>query len=188
MHTHLQKINGFLKELDPDTTSFLGNISTQKTFKKGEYLLRENDTCKHSFWVENGILRKFFLLDGKEKTTDLIFENEIAVSFESYVLHKPGIENIQALTDTTVAQTDYHAFQQAKKLYPKLIELDLMLTEYYTLWLEKRFFELTTLDAESRYKLLLHEQPHVIQQVALTHIASYLGISLETLSRIRARR
>jgi CRP-like cAMP-binding protein len=188
MQTHLHKINNFLKALHPDTTIYLGNISTRKTYKKGAFLLRENETCKHSFWVEKGIVRKFILLDGKEKTTDLLFENEIAVAFESYVLQKPGMENMQALTDTIVAQTEYHAFQQAKKIYPELIELDLLLTEYYTLWLEKRHFEWTTLDATGRYKLLLHEQPYVVQQVALTHIASFLGISLETLSRIRARR
>jgi hypothetical protein len=62
-----------------------------------------------------------------------------------------------------------------------------MMTEYYALWLEERLFQFHTLDATERYKLLLEKQPHFVQQIPLTYLASYLGVSLETLSRIRAK-
>jgi CRP-like cAMP-binding protein len=91
------------------------------------------------------------------------------------------------LTDTVVSQTDFIAFQTAKADFPKLIELDLLMTEYYAVWLENRLFEFHTLDATQRYLHLLKEQSHIIQNIPLTYIASYLGISLETLSRIRAK-
>ena len=62
-----------------------------------------------------------------------------------------------------------------------------MMTEYYAMWLEERLLQFHTLDARERYLQLVKEQPHFVQKVQLTHIASYLGVSLETLSRIRAK-
>ena len=101
---------------------------------------------------------------------------------------KPSREFIQALTDTTISQTDFAAFQTAKQQFPKLATLDLMMTEYYAMWLEDRLFQFHTMDATSRYLKLIEDHPHIIQNIPLTFIASYLGISLETLSRIRAKK
>lgn len=187
MNGHLTKINSFIEQLDSDTLSALQGISKSKTYPKGDFLLRQDEVCRHSFWVEHGIVRKFYLHDGKEITTELFFENDLAVSFDSYTMQKPSREFIQALTATTVSQTDFTAFQKAKERYPKLAELDLLMTEYYAMWLENRLFEFHTLDARRRYLLLMKDHPHILQHIPLTYIASYLGISLETLSRIRAR-
>jgi hypothetical protein len=82
---------------------------------------------------------------------------------------------------------DKKAFQYLKVNHPQLIQLDLLMTEYYTMWLEKRLFEFHTLSAKEKYKLLLKEQPGFIRNIPLTYIASYLGISLETLSRVRTK-
>ncbi|MGE8380855.1 MAG: Crp/Fnr family transcriptional regulator, partial [Sphingobacterium sp.] len=96
-------------------------------------------------------------------------------------------EFIQAVTDVRVSSIDNSSFQRIKGQFPVLMELDLLMTEYYTMWLEKRLFDFHTLDASTRYSQLLRNQTNIIQQVPLTYIASYLGISLETLSRIRAK-
>lgn len=187
MDEYINRINRYTEKLDPDTLSALKQVSAIKTYKKGDFLLRHGEVCRHSFWIEKGILRKFYLNDGKEITTELLFDNDIALSLESYTLQQPATEFIQALAETTVSQTNYKAFQTLKNQFPELAELDLLITEYYAVWLERRLFEFHTLDATQRYLLLLHHQQHIIQNVPLTCIASYLGISLETLSRIRAR-
>lgn len=67
------------------------------------------------------------------------------------------------------------------------MELDLMITEYHAMWLEERLFQFHSMDATQRYLLLLQDHPEFIRDIQLTHIASYLGVSLETVSRIRAR-
>lgn len=187
MNTYLDKINLFISQLDSETLSALDEISIAKTFKKGEFLLRQDDVCKSSYFIEKGIVRKYYLNDGKEITTELIFENDLAISFESYLTQCPSREFIQAISDITVSKIDYYEFREAKKQYPKLMELDLMLTEYYAIWLEDRLFQFHTLDATQRYSQLLTRQSHIVHYVPLTYIASYLGISLETLSRIRAK-
>lgn len=187
MNEYLTKINSFIDRLDKDTLSALKDISKTKIHRKGDFLLRQGEVCKHSFAIEQGVLRKFYLDDGKEITTEFFFVDDIVVSFESYCQQKTSKEFIQALTDTTVSQTEFTAFQNAKMKFPKLIELDLLLTEYYAMWLEKRLFDFHTLDATQRYLHLINDQTYIIQNIPLTYIASYLGISLETLSRIRAK-
>jgi len=187
MNEYLLRIKSFLERLDTDTLSALEDISKTKTYKKGEFLLRQDEVCRFNFNIEEGILRKFYLNDGKELTTEFFFTNDIAVSFGSYSLQKPSKEFIQALTDTVVSQTDFTAFQNAKINYPKLIELNLLFTEYYIMWLENRLFEFHAFDATHRYLLLIKDQPHIVQNIPLTYIASYLGVSLETLSRIRSK-
>jgi CRP-like cAMP-binding protein len=187
MTSFLQKINNFVENLDSKTLKMLESISITKTYKKGDYLLQQDQICKNSYFIEKGIARKFYLNDGKEITTELYFDNDMAVSFDSYCLQKPSREYIQAITDITVSQTDYVAFQNAKNDFSKLVELDLMMNEYNIMWLEERLFEFHTMDATTRYLKILKEHSHIIQNIPLTYIASYLGISLETLSRIRAK-
>lgn len=187
MTSYLDKINAFLKKLDHTTLSELEGCAMIKTFKKGDFLLKQDQICRYSFQIEDGVARKYYLNDGKEITTELFFETDLAISFESYALQKPSREIIQAITDVRVSMIEYTAFENAKKKNQKLAELDLMLTEYYAIWLEDRLFQFHTLDATGRYKLLLKNHAQVIQNVPLTFISSYLGISLETLSRIRAK-
>lgn len=165
----------------------LQNISADKYYKKGDLLLRQNEICRKSFLVIKGVARKYYLNDGKEITTELYFENDLAISFDSYTLQQPSREFIEALTDVTVSITHYQAFQDAKKEFPKLLTLDLMLAEYYGMWVENRLFQFHTMTATERYLDILHKSSHIVQTIPLTIIASYLGISLETLSRIRAK-
>lgn len=187
MTSYLDKINNYIKALDNETLAALKNISLQKKYKKGDLLLRQNEICGKSYLLISGIARKYYLNQGKEITTELYFENDLAVSFDSYTLQQPSREFIEALTDVTVSITHYLAFQEAKIKYPKLLALDLMLAEYYGMWVENRLFQFYTMTATERYLEILNKSPHIIQAIPLTIIASYLGISLETLSRIRAK-
>ena len=150
-------------------------------------MLNADSICTKSFWVENGILRKFYIHNDRELTTEFYFKDDLAISFDSYTQQKPSRENIQALTDVIVNVTDYNSFQTQKSKHNQLQELDFLMTEYYALWLEEKVFELHTQNATQRYETLIQKSPHIIQQVQLTQIASYLNISLETLSRIRAK-
>ncbi len=187
MLSHLEKINALIATFDQPTERELDMLSAGRSFKKGEYLVQPDRVCTQSFWLLSGSCRKFYLHDGSEITTELYFADDLVVAFQSYVTQQPGREYIQAMTDVTAQATDYALFYDAKKQNPKLAELDLLITEYYALWLENRLFEFRTQSATTRYVNLLKKSPHIIQQIPLTIIASYLGISLETLSRIRAR-
>ena len=186
MKVYIDKIKSLIDNFDDTTIKALNEISCSKTYSKGDYLLKSDSICNKSYWVESGILRKFYIHNDKEVTTEFYFKDDLAISFDSYTLQKPSREFIQALTDVTVNVTDYNSFQFQKTKHQQLQELDFLMTEYYALWLEEKVFELHTQNATQRYQTLLAKSPHIIQQVQLTQIASYLNISLETLSRIRA--
>jgi CRP-like cAMP-binding protein len=187
MKSYIDKINNYVNNLDSESLTALQSISSHKRYKKGVLLLQQNEICEKSYLLIEGIARKYYLNDGKEVTTELYFENDLAVSFYSYTLQQPGREFIEALTDVTVSITHYQAFQDAKAKHPKLLTLDLMLAEYYGMWVENRLFQFQTLTATERYLSILNKSPHMVRAIPLTIIASYLGISLETLSRIRAK-
>jgi CRP-like cAMP-binding protein len=188
MQGHLDRIKKLLENLDEASAEALKEISATKTYAKGEFLLKADQICTKSYWVDRGVVRKFYVHHDREVTTEFYFKDDMAVSFESYTLQKPSREYIQALTDVTVTATDYAGFQLQKAKHRQLEALDFLMTEYYALWLEEKVLELHTQNATQRYQTLLTKSPLVIQHVQLTQIASYLNVSLETLSRIRAKR
>jgi CRP-like cAMP-binding protein len=187
MKAYLAKIHAFIASLPGETVAALDKVGTVKRFKKGEYLLKAGETCRFIFFIDAGIARKYYVLHDKEIVTEFYFADDIAISFTSYTLQQPADEYIQVLEDSEVTIIEYTLFQQFKKLHPALVVLDLMLTEYHAMWLEERLSQLRSLNATERYRKLLYEHPQIIQKIQLTYIASYLGVSLETVSRIRAR-
>lgn len=187
MKEHLARIEFFIQNLNPSVQDMLVRASFTKSIKKGEHLIQAGEVCRYSYQITKGIVRKYYLNEGKEITTDFFFADDLALSLKSYVYQQPSHEFIQAVEDAEVIVTSFEAFQKLKVQYAELVELDLLLTEYHALWLEQRLFEFHSMDATTRYNKLLKEQAHFVQHIPLTYLASYLGISLETLSRIRAK-
>lgn len=155
--------------------------------QKNELLLRAGERSRFSFWINSGVVRKYYLSDGKEIVTELCFPNDLAVSFGSYVTQAVSQEFLQAVTDVRAQRLDFEAFRALSHTHAALEKLDLLLTQWYAAWLEARLVEFHTLDAAARYRKLVAEQPEVVQLIPVTYVASHLGISLETLSRIRSR-
>jgi len=177
-----------LDALPADVQQALGEVTTRQNYAKGDYLLRQDEVCRYSYWIERGLARKYYLIDGQELTTEIYFPDDLALSMTSYSTQTPSLEFIEVLEPVTASRTDYRGFQMLKTQYSVLVELDLMLTEYYAIWQEERMRQFRTLDATQRYELLMTTHPHWMQRLSLTIIASYLGVSRETLSRIRAKR
>lgn len=182
-----QKINEIIQKISPEAQKGLDDLLVYKDFSKESFLLSEEQICQNCFIIEEGVARKFTYSADKEFTTELYFKDDLAVSFESFCYQKPSTEFIQAITDLKVIQINFNSFQKLKSEFTELVQLDLAIAEYYTIWLEKRFMEFRTQSATERYQNLLTREPHYLKHLKLTIIASYLGISLETLSRIRSR-
>jgi CRP-like cAMP-binding protein len=187
MNVYWDQIKEMVGALNGNVRQAIHEVSVIREAKKGDYLLKEGEICKGSFFIEKGITRKFYLIDGKEITSEFFFEGDLAASMRSYVLHQPSMEYIQAITEAVVVQTDHDAFEGLKERFPELHEFDLRVNELYAMYLEERLHQLQTMTATERYQLLAETYPNVIQHIPLTYIASYLGVSLETLSRIRAK-
>ena len=152
---------------------------------KGELLATEGKVCQHVYFLEKGCLRGYYNLDGKEVTYWFAFENNFVTSFFSFITRKPGIESIQVLEDCTLWAISYEDLQKLYDKHSDIERLGRIMHERYYVMLEERFVSNHFKEAKERYDNLMTNAPHILQRVPLGHVASYLGITQETLSRIR---
>jgi CRP/FNR family transcriptional regulator, anaerobic regulatory protein len=171
--------------LSPDEQNRILKSFKKLDLKKNEYFVRKGDVCKHIAFVEKGVLRFINETDDEDITMLFIFENSFTVSLTSLVYKVPSIWSIRAVTDCElmVIERDVH-FSLINEIKPWL-ELDnIQLLKAYT-ELENRVFTQFHLSAEERFNKLFAERPELFNLVPLKHIASMLGITPETLSRLR---
>lgn len=187
MNPYIKRIKNASFKLNPEIQIELDEVFIDKDFSKGASLLRPGQICSSHFLIKSGIARKFYFNHNKEITTEIYFHDDVAVSLDSYIMQKPGDVYIEALTELVVTIIDYKRFQKLTSKYPEVMMLDKMFIEYYAVWFERRLREFQTMDASQRYLSLIEKEPKIIRLLPVTIIASYLNISLETLSRIRSK-
>jgi CRP-like cAMP-binding protein len=158
----------------------------EKIFK-GEYLVREGLICNKIAYINEGLFRIYYLKDGTEINTCFCKENSITSSFNSFLNQIPSNETIQALENSAVVTIS--SINLAKLYSESAIwqTVSRLLTEKECLRLSDRAGALSFETALEKYKNLLKYQPEIIQRVSIQHIASYIGVSRETLSRIRSQ-
>lgn len=187
MNPYIKRIKDLSNSLDHAVLLELEEVFVDKKFSKGSYLLRPGQICTSHLLIKEGIARKFYSHKEKEITTEIYFHDDVAVSLDSYIMQKPGDVYVEALTELEVTIIDYRRFFKVKNKYPEVMMMDKMFIEYYAVWFEQRLREFQTLDASERYLRLVEREPKIVQYLPVTIVASYLNVSLETLSRIRSR-
>jgi CRP-like cAMP-binding protein len=186
MKTLFDHILLYCRLSDPALKS-LGAGLTQVELTKGAFLMTEGKVCQHVYFLEKGCLRGFYNLDGKEVSHWFAFENNFVTSFFSFITRKPAIENIQTLEDCVLWAITYEKLQKLYEQHHDLERLGRIMHERYYVMLEERFVSNHFKEARERYENLVGQSPHILQRVPLGYIASYLGITQETLSRIRSK-
>jgi len=157
-----------------------------KSYKKGEGLLGHTGQENAIYYVEMGSLRKFILKDGKEKTLDFYFEDELYFpTHDQQVKQEPVY--LQALESSIIYRLSLPTFEGIKGKNPALLQLENFILERALAQTSERLQAFQTMNATERYLDLLERKPHFIQKLSLTHLASYLGINNASLSKIRAR-
>ena len=154
---------------------------------KNEYLLTEGQVCRHLYFLQQGALRGFYNLDGKEITHWFGFENDFVTSFHSFTTREPSVENIQLLEGSILWSISKDTVSDLFNEYHEIERLVRIAYEKYYIRLEERFVNAQFKTARERYENLLQQTPHILERVPLGCVASYLGISQETLSRIRSQ-
>ena len=187
MNPYIRRIKEFSKKMDPEILAEVEAGFVEKEYAKGSLLLQVGQICTSHFLVQSGVARKYYCHSNKEITTEIYFHDDVAISLDSYIMKKPSDVYLEALSPLKVMVIDYKRFQKVSEKYPEVMILDKMFIEYYAVWFEKKLKEFQTLDATTRYLIMLEKEPRIIQHLPVTIIASYLNISLETLSRIRSK-
>jgi CRP-like cAMP-binding protein len=157
-------------------------------FPKNHFLLKSGKPCKHLWFMTKGAVRYFYTNDqGKEINTWFSLDTQIITDTTSFVKQEPAQESIQLIEDSEMYSIEHAALQALlvkhhsfALWFIKLVEL------HYVAQIEDRIADLQFLDAKQRYQKLLNQHPDITNRISLGNIASYLNVTQETLSRIRA--
>jgi CRP-like cAMP-binding protein len=159
-----------------------------KTFPKKYLLLKEGQVCNYIYFIEKGFLRSYYINHEKETTDWFMKENDIIISVNSFFKIEPSYEFIQTIEESALHYVHYDELQ---KIYKEFVEFNIVgrvLTEMYYTLSEERLYGMRSQTAKERFAFLLDKHPEIIQRSPVGYIASYLGISLETLSRLRGKK
>ncbi len=160
-----------------------------KTYKKGDILLEPGKIADYACFIVKGLVKSYYVPENdiSEVITKFLFEKSIITSIFSFYSRRPGNEYIVALEDTVVVCLHYDDMQQLLKKHPAYNYIIRVITEQYLYFSEIELYNMRKPLAEDRYNFFIKHFPHLLQRLALKDIASYLGMSVETLSRIRGR-
>lgn len=154
--------------------------------EKDEFLLRENEHCKHTFFVENGLIRQYAIDEkGKEHTISFAPENWFVSDRESTYFDTASSYYIQALENSEVLLLDERFFTLLSEKVPSYPEFNNKLLHNNIRHMQNRIRMLLSASAQERYLEFIEMYPDILQRVPQTMVASYLGITPESLSRVR---
>jgi CRP-like cAMP-binding protein len=159
----------------------------EKEFPAHSFLLREGEVSKNMFIIGKGCVRLWFNKDGKDITCQFFFENEAVSSMESFLYNTPGTFNIETLEPSSIFILSRGNMNKLMEEVPGFHEYMHKVKEERLLYYARMFFSRLQNTPEQRYKKLLEEYPHIVQRVPQHYIASFLGITPVSLSRIRHR-
>jgi CRP-like cAMP-binding protein len=184
-----EKLIQFIQQILPmsaEKAACIAQYFTLTHFSKNDYILKEGKICTQSYFIEEGFLRAYVVdLNGGEVTIEFYSKNIFANDFLSFFKRIPSNENIQALTDVTAWMINYDDLQTCFHTIPEFREFGRMLLINNHSRLKERMLGMIQLTAEERYVNLIASKPDIFQNAPLKMIASYLGITDTSLSRIR---
>jgi CRP/FNR family transcriptional regulator, anaerobic regulatory protein len=187
MNEHLIQSLRQRVRLTDDELGQMDRAVVPRLLRRKELLLAEGEVCRCVYFIDRGCLRYFHTEDGMEQTGQFFFEGGWYTDMDSFLTERPARQNIQALEPTRVLMLPKTALYALYEQYPQVERFGRLIVEQAFLGLLRRADLLAFQQPEDRYLHLLRERPKVIERVSLKYIASYLGITPESLSRIRKR-
>ncbi|MDB2606146.1 Crp/Fnr family transcriptional regulator [Zobellia sp.] len=152
---------------------------------KGKFFIKSGKTCRQMAFIASGYMRMYDIVDGKEITLWIGSESRFITSLSSFIFETHNIWNIQAITDCELYVINRENHFKLQKTEPKWLEFDNLLLANSFALLEKNMFSQLHTTAKQRFQNLLAAEPELFKNVPLQYIASMLGITPESLSRLR---
>ena len=184
------KLKKYCRQTVPLTDKELELIDTYfecRTLKKKKYLLQDGKVCNFIAFIADGSIRHFHIKDGVEKTCDISFENSWVTDFQSFTYGTACIMNLQAMEETTVFIIQRENLFNLYKACNKYETFGRLMAEQVAQRATEIAMSLSSDKPEERFQHLIEKQPDIFQKISQKYIANLLGISPESLSRIRSR-
>lgn len=173
--------------LSNEEEKVLRELIPVQTYKKGTVLLKEGDVATECYFTIKGCVRLYYMVDGDERTTFFYTEDDAIASLNSYLNKVPANHYLSCVEDTTLAVLTYENETELYRKFPKFESLCRVSVEADFGKQQELLAAYITSSPEERYLSLLKTNPQLLQRVPQYHIASYLGVKPESLSRIRKR-
>ena len=177
-------INSFQK-LDLETEKAVLKYFVEEKFKKNEFIIEEGKICKKVYFIKSGVVRRFCIENGSQVTKWIYTDHQFITSLSSFFEQKPSFENFQACEETVLYSLSYSDEEILLK-YPLFSQFHIKQLRLYLARINEFHHLFRIMNAQEKYLFLLNSFPQMIIKAKLKHIASLIGISQETLSRIRA--
>jgi len=158
-----------------------------QTLRKGDHFVEKDKTCRHFAFVADGIMRAYSLYDGVENTTCICSDNTFATSTISFITQTPSNVSIQALEEVTLVLISYENLNLLYAKSPFWEKVGRVVAEREFIELQQSNWRNGPIPAQEKYLTLLKENPGIVNRIPLQYVASYLGVTPETLSRIRKK-
>lgn len=187
MHEKLLKHFFKIQPLSDKEIEAIDETMTIEDLKKGTVLLKEGQTSTKAYFVLEGIIRQYYLIDGEEKTTDFFTDEQWVVSINSIDLNSPSTHYLECCTDCSVLIGNSEKGETLYTTFPNLgdVSRKLMGKVFAEQQAKIEAFKINT--PIIRYQNLLKSRPDLFQRIPQYQIASYIGVTPESLSRIRKR-
>ena len=187
MKNELRKFLGSFQFLNPEEMDIVVENTNIKEFKKGDILLREGEICQECYAVVRGCVREYYLKNGQEKTTGFFTEGQAVNSFSSYTNQVPSKHFLQCAEDCLLTVGTQSLVDEMCERIPRLTAFIKTEVEKDAGALQERMASFMISSPEERFAQLMENNPGLMNRVPQHQIASYLGVTPESLSRIKKR-
>ncbi len=177
-------LSDYINISDEEYESFI-SVAKLKTYNKGDYLLRADRSVQKLFFIKSGFMRGYRIRNGVDITHHFYLENWFATDYESYLTGNPGELYIEAIMDTTVYEFDKKTLFAFYESHHKFEKLRFIQAEDAYLQMVKRLQNFQYMELKDRYMDLVNRNPELFNLVPQSQIASYLGVTPQSLSRIK---
>lgn len=176
-----------ISPLSTEEADVISKSMVVRDFKKGTILLKEGQVSVDTYFILNGCIREYILIDGEEKTTNFFTEEQWVISMSNFNAQSPSTHFLVCIEDTSVVVGNEQAAQAMFKKFPRFETISRAVMEVFFSEQKKILTSFLTDTPEQRYMNLLKTRPDIFQRVPQYQLASYIGVKPESLSRIRKR-